>query len=546
MLTTAIMTYAQTISINYNGTTADVTIPEEATGVTATVDGAHVSITSLNTATEFTYRLTGATTDGSFSLVGGYKLTIELAGVDITSNRGAAIDIQTGKRVAVVLVPETENTLIDAEGGTQKAAFYFTGHPEFQGSGTLNVTGRTAHAISAKEYIQFKKNTGIVNILGAVKDGINCGKAKVAAFDENVFSDLPDIEPLNQNEYFFFNGGILNISNTQGDCIDSGDYGCMLIKGGTLNLQVTAPDVCALKSANTFIMTDGDINIELYGALSDGIYVNREARLLGGTVNIYAPADGTKGIKGKIKATSPYTTGGNIIIDGTTANIIAAGADDATDPLDPSHCVGISTDGNLSIADPEAVCITAVGSEARAYTCDGELTGSATVITTQWYVNPYLYEHSMTLYAVLDGADYSNTDIAAFVGDECRGVLQYNAQGYGYLRIYSNEASGETITFRAYDRTTGTMLNILDTVTFQSMTTVGLPSSPLHFNLDATIPGDLNSDGIVTVADVVILVDYILGNRTIDTNKADLNHDGTINQDDVDILVGMVVEKVTK
>ena len=46
-------------------------------------------------------------------------------GVDIKSNRGAALNVACGKRIAVELVDGTVNTFEDAEGVTQKAAMYF-------------------------------------------------------------------------------------------------------------------------------------------------------------------------------------------------------------------------------------------------------------------------------------------------------------------------------------------------------------------------------------------------------------------------------------
>lgn len=115
--------------------------------------------------------------------------------MDIKSNRGAVLNVACGKRIAVELVDGTVNTFEDAAGGTQKAAMYFTGHPEIEGGGVLNVKVNTAHAISAKEYIQINKSCGTINILGAVKDGIHCGKAKVSAWDETLVANENELFP---------------------------------------------------------------------------------------------------------------------------------------------------------------------------------------------------------------------------------------------------------------------------------------------------------------------------------------------------------------
>lgn len=378
---------AQTIEINYNGAEATVNIPAEVTDVQADVDGAHVRLTSMTGSNEYTYRLTGASQDGSLNITGSYKLTLELDGVSLKSSQGAAIEVACGKRVAVVLKKGTENTLEDCENGGQKAAMYFTGHPEFSGAGTLNVKGNTAHAISAKEYLQLKKSLGTLNILGAVKDGIHCGKGKVTAFDESVLEGGED-EPKNINEYFFCNGGTVNISNCGGDCIDAGDYGCMNIKGGDLNLTVTSTDTSTgnygLKSVNTFIQQGGHICINVQGDDCDGLYVNNEARLLGGTLDINVLGDGSKGIKAKQKATGDYPEGGHVTVaDEAEVSIAARGGDyNDQEKDDVSHCVGLSVDGNLTVGSEARVMVASFASDARTCTFDGTLTGKVVEVTS--------------------------------------------------------------------------------------------------------------------------------------------------------------------
>ena len=185
------------ISVVYNGNSITAENPFLLSGVSIVADGAYVTVKNTNIATEYTTDLSGSTTDGSLTYEGNYKATIVLNGVSITSQRGAAIDIECGKRIALELKKGTVNTLTDAAGGKQKAALYCKGHLEIDKTGILNVTGNTAHAISAKEYIQLKKSTGVINILGAKNDGIHC------------------------KQYFSAKGFTVNISGIDGDGIQA-------------------------------------------------------------------------------------------------------------------------------------------------------------------------------------------------------------------------------------------------------------------------------------------------------------------------------------
>ena len=90
------------VRITYNGTTASVNIAGNiAAYVNASVNGGHVSISQTNTADidgdEITYILKGNTSDGSLTLDGSYKCTVQLAGLTMTNPSGAAITINNKK-----------------------------------------------------------------------------------------------------------------------------------------------------------------------------------------------------------------------------------------------------------------------------------------------------------------------------------------------------------------------------------------------------------------------------------------------------------------
>ena len=108
-----------------------------------------------------------------------------------------------------------------------------------------------------------------------------------------------------------------------------------------------------------------------------------------------------------------------------------------------------------------------------------------------WTVNPYDFQYDMTVYAGLvmeEGmvTDYANYEIAAFVGDECRGVAEVQTQGgktWLYMRVRSNATSGETVAFKLYDRAESREYAVSENLTFNSQERVGMPSDPMELHL---------------------------------------------------------------
>ena len=524
------------IEIVYNGSTATVNL-NGITDAVPTVNGANVTITSKTTTKEYTYQVKGASADGSLTINGDYKLMLQLAGVTLTNaHGGAAIDVECGKRIAVELADGTINTLTDAADGEQKAAFYFKGHVEFKGSGTLNVTGKTKHAISAKEYIELKSSLGTINVLGAVSDGIHCGKGKVN----------------NENNYFRMKGGIVNITNVGGDGIDSDDYGVVKIEGGTLSLNIT-DDASGLKADSTVTITDGKINISVMGNDSKGIRASHTVNIMGGKTTLIVDGKGSKGIKTKRNESgSTVLNGGFLNISGGKLSIQCNGGNLSTES-GITKCVAVSVDADLKQTDGD-VYIT-VFDEATAYTLGSETyqgseshTGGTFIIRqVPWKIQTRDYQYDMTVYATVSAndimlTDYNDIAVGAFIDDECVGYGIFEEEGYGVIRIRSNDNSAHPVTFKLYhfsDRSEYVLIPN-QTVTFQSDTNVGEPSNPIVLSCSMKLEGDANGDGEVNVADVDYVIESI--GEDVETHKsADVNDDGEINVADVDFVIERIV-----
>ena len=174
---------------------------------------------------------------------------------------------------------------------------------------------------------------------------------------------------------------------------------------------------------------------------------------------------------------------------------------------------------------------------------------------SQWSVNPYDYKYDMTVYAkvVYEGvevSDYSNYEIGAFVGNECRGVGDEQTKDsytWVYLRVRSNQASGEKLIFKLYDKSTGrtSVIKPSQVIAFSSQGMIGKPSSPVTLEKPSYTLGDVNEDGVISITDIIAISKIIAGSADNNYNKlaADVDGDGKISITDI-VLVNQMIAGV--
>ena len=298
-----------TVTVTYNGAQATVDLGH-APGVTYTTDGAHVNIVSTNTKDELEFVLQGESTQGSLTYTGSLKCKFYLNGLKLTSNKGAAIDIQCGKRVDLILNDGTENILVDAPNGQQKAALYCKGHVELSGGGSLTVTGNTKHGIATNEYLELKKSAGNITVNGAVSDAMHI------------------------EQYFLMEGGKVTLSGQGGDALQ--------VEPKTLDDDITEDP--EKENNGLMFIRGGSIDIAAAAADTKGIKAPKDLVISGGTFNITASGDGTRGI----------SVGGNLIVNedhNTTLIQIRATGTDYEDPVteETKRCMGIKVDGDMTV-----------------------------------------------------------------------------------------------------------------------------------------------------------------------------------------------------
>lgn len=195
-----------------------------------------------------------------------------------------------------------------------------------------------------------------------------------------------------------------------------------------------------------------------------------------------------------------------------------------------------------------------MSNKLRLFVCAALLLTMSTVLHAEdsgWTVNPNAYQYDMTIYGklIVGNAvvtDYSNYEVGAFVGDECRGVATvYSQSGYTWLniRVRSNSESGETVKFKLFNKATGETSTLTESVSFISLGQIGQPSNPTALTLANYLLGDANGDGEVNILDFTAIAGYILGNppETFIIDVADINSDGNINVLDLTALVTIIL-----
>lgn len=330
------ITVVHTVTVTFAGDTAYVNLGH-APNVTDTIKGAHVNIVSTNTKSELEFVVQGESTHGSLTYDGPLKCKFYLNGLNLKSDKGAAIDIQCGKRVDLILNEGTENVLADVAGGEQKAALYCKGHLEVSGSGSLTVTGNTKHAIASKEYMELKKSTGSITVKKAVSDAMHVG------------------------QYFLMSGGTLTISGQKGDGLQ--------VETMTLDDDVTPnPDK---ENNGMMFIRGGKLNITVDEDVTKGIKVPGNLTVSGGEFTIVANGDGSRGIQ----------VAGNMLVNEdnntTLMQIRALGTtyeDEETE--EDSRCMGIKVKGNLTV-NAGTIQVANKGKYSYGIKVDGVYTKSA-------------------------------------------------------------------------------------------------------------------------------------------------------------------------
>ena len=412
--------FSNAVTVNFSENLVSINNPFENDGVSVSESNGQVVVTSINTSTEVNYVFSGKTKSGSVKIYSDYKFGLGLNGIDITSQDGPAINIQSKKKVTVTQVGGTSNRLIDTATYTayndedMKGTFFSEGQLNFEGSGSLTVYGMYKHAIASDDYIRVKSGTIVVKT--AASDGIHA------------------------KDYFRMDGGTIDIkASSDGIDCDEGyiriDAGSITIKSGDDGIVASYEDTDASIVPNITI-GNADINISTTGQKAMGIKSDiGSLTITSGTISVTTSGVASKALK----------TGGDISISG--GNITLATKGDAffdTDDQDISSAAGIKCDGNLTI-DKGTLIIASSGAGGKGISVDKALVindGTINVVTTG---GQYKYGSDDTAAKAIK-ADGNLTVNGGNISIKTSGVEAEGLESKKVLTI-----NGGTIEIEAYD-----------------------------------------------------------------------------------------------
>ena len=331
--------FSTTVTVEYSGNTATVT----STGneLEHYITGADVAL-DLTDAGAAEIIASGKSDDGQLKLYGNSAVKLTLNGLELTSAKSAAINVQNKSLLYLHLEEGTTNVICDAESQSDESyyhegvaagdekrngAIYCKGSVAISGSGVLKITGRKKHGISVKSSLTVRP--GVTLAINDVED--NCIKAeginilggyiwaKTSADAGKCLSSDADVT---------VNGGLLKLYTSGGSIYeeDKNDTsspagikadGNILIYNGEILCVSTGEGGKGFNADGGITIDDGIVNVVtsggkyVYNAALDldsspkGVKADGEITINGGQLNIQVTgiSDGSEGLESKSKIT---------------------------------------------------------------------------------------------------------------------------------------------------------------------------------------------------------------------------------------------------
>lgn len=225
-----------TIYIKYCGSTVTVS-RDEIEDVQITYDQADVQAT-IGKNPNIVLCLSGNSEDGRLSINADTLLTLQLAGVELTSSHAPAINSYGKQKVNIELADGTKNNLRDSKTYTFSNAdevangcLSAQGALTFTGNGELTLRGKSKHAIYSKKSITFRGGT--YNVLEAASDAIHSSKSVTIEGGDFKLNGMKS-EAIELDNDFTMEGGTIEMAITGAGAKGIQCGGDLNISGGTI------------------------------------------------------------------------------------------------------------------------------------------------------------------------------------------------------------------------------------------------------------------------------------------------------------------------
>ena len=337
-------TFSNRVIVTFNGSTASVDCNNS--NIKSYITGAYVGL-DMTGASGVEVIVKGKSSDGGLKIYSDNKYKLTLNGVDLTSQRGPAINSQAKKRIYLHLANGTTNRLTDCAsyqadhytmaGSTdedRKGAFFAEGHIIVSGYGAMVVAGKYKHAVVTDGYY-YQRPGSTIAVTEAVKNGIHVKGDS----DDNIGTKIA--------------GGLIyaNVSGTAGKGLKC-DMD-IVVESGKLNITTSGnatydseekdtSSASGLKSDTNINIKGGTLELKSSGTGGKGISADADIIFDGGNINI-----STTG--GQYKYSSQYTSSpkgvradGDITINGGNLNISVTGKSEGSEGLESKNTITIN------------------------------------------------------------------------------------------------------------------------------------------------------------------------------------------------------------
>lgn len=306
------------------------------------IKGKEINLDDYNTNVTITepgtYTLKG-TLNNSVLVDADGKVTLNLAGVNITSNNTAAIANRTTNDLVINLVTGSVNNLTDKGNSEYDGGLFSNGHLYIEGNGTLNVYGKQeeGEGISTTDN-DITINGGIIYI-ESNDDGINAGGdiGGTVTINDGVVQIKASGDGIDSNDNIIINGGIIYAvgSATGGDAGIDADNGYE-INGGLVialgsdmlespNKNSTQNVICfnldeTIKEGELVTLVDSNDNIITSFKATENFrtLIISSENLENDTYTLYKGGSNKGILKNNIYEVNDYIKGNKVIINNNT------------------------------------------------------------------------------------------------------------------------------------------------------------------------------------------------------------------------------------